>query len=294
MRLAIAAVLGCLGLLLALYPPPVEAGATVTEIGKTTGTSSSPYHISLTAGCSAGGGIVIAAGKDSNTTITYTVTDNTTGGPNTYQTDANQADGDYVAAALISAYVAHAFTASNTITITPSVDGHLNFIVLCVSTMASSSWLDAHRTDDITSGTTNPTSGSLAPASSPTVAIAAFHCDLCSAFSAYGNIIGSAATGIDNVAFDSRILAVQWRELSSTTGGTTNLNWSGSVDDTVIAFATYKEGSGGGGGGSPHSLPAMGCCGLLRSASQAPGAPAAEGATRTTRPAPPSIPPVER
>jgi hypothetical protein len=211
--------------------------ATITQVGSLN-QNGGPYTITLTQNVPAGSGILILVWLAGSSAQTWGASD-TQG--NTYQVDVQEIDfSNELALGFISAYVSTALVAGvDTITFTTTQSSEQYILtVFCLSSILSSNWFDQSVQGE--GGGSNVTS-TLTPGTSPTFAIAVFAWG--GTLNSYCNIMGSAATGLDNISGFGFERASEWRELTSTTAGTASINISNSFPTYI--FATYKEGSTG-------------------------------------------------
>ena len=227
---------------------------TVTKIGSTSASFGTAYVTTVTGNAAIGGGIIIAFSvegspqPDGTASFTTAVVDS---GSNSYTCDvqASQPTFSVGSVQICHAYVATGLTSGvSTITVTPSAtgcagiscDGNSAILIYYVSKMKSASPLD--QAIGTASAGNSPATGSVTTVASPEIAFAAFVTQH-TAWSAFGNILGTAATGLDSAFANGnagRDLNTQWRELGTTGAGTATMTGNGGWD-WANALATYKE-----------------------------------------------------
>jgi len=230
---------------LILLPAASPAAATpaITKIGALIGSFGKPYTITLTGGAAAGTivGVGCASNADNGGTA-YALTTSDSGS-NSYTTRGQQLDsGNHNAVSWVDTLVTGALISGNTITFNPAVDGAWNCLVYNITGNAASAPLDKVVKSNGTFNATY-TSPTLTPSQQPEIAI--LIAGGTGTFSSYGNIIGAAATGLDNVANGAgRNIQSEWRELTATTAGTATMNYTAKANNSGV-FVTYKESAGG-------------------------------------------------
>lgn len=209
--------------------------ATVTKIGTLSGVFGSPYTITLTGAAWIGDVVLIAIEIDKDNVQTVGVTDSQ---GNSWAQRVQETDGsDSISLFILESQLTHKLSSGDTIQLTFPTDGNVNALIYRLGDVTPTSPRDQLINGFGSSST--PTTGTLTPGSSPVIAFAAF--GLIATFSSYGNIMGSAATGLDNTGLlDSRCLVTEWRRLTSTTAGTAGIAVSAGVT-FMYAFLTYKE-----------------------------------------------------
>lgn len=233
--------------LLLLMAAPLGANVSITKITAAQVSFGSSYTINSPGSVSAGDTVVfIAALNGDGAQGTAALTDSA--GGNTYTQRFTQTSGGNNAEIVIfDSTLATGLTSSSHWTFTPQTDGQWNVLIYDVSG-ASATPYDTKQSNAVTNTTNAATTSNLTPATQPEGAIAAAVATV--AFSAYGNIIGSAATGLDNTtAMGGRVLMTEWRRITATTAGVANFT-IGAGGDGAVALWTYEE-SGGGGGPVP-------------------------------------------
>jgi hypothetical protein len=210
--------------------------ATVTKVATKQGSFASPYNsIAITTTVPSGAMAAAACVTDqANSGTTYTVTFGDSKS-DTWATDAVNINTTFSSAVI----VAHATATSgltagtDTFHFTPAVDGHFNCVFYSITTVSTTDQVAGNVSTSSATGTT----ASITPTANPSVAFAVFA--IAGTFSAYGNIMGSAATGLDNITQTSGITIVtEWRALSATTAGTATMTQTG-VADTHSVFINF-------------------------------------------------------
>ncbi len=207
-----------------LAPQPVSGGVTVTVAGTLfNGAFGSPYSIALTSGIPAGdiavnfctsnqvnGGTAynwVMADSKSNT-WSYASTTNTT-----WQ-ELSTTNG--TATAFGYSKLTTALTTSDHITFTPSADGDVDCYVIDLHGASAFDQV----VSAATANSTTQTSGSLTPSTTPEYGFGLFQ--NIQAFSAYGNVGASAATGLGNHTntASTRVTILEWGTLNSLSAAT--------------------------------------------------------------------------
>jgi hypothetical protein len=215
------------------------AGFSVTKVGTYQGSALSgapAYSISLTGNVAAGHNLILAFSSSNASIATFSVSDSRS---NVCQTDVSQLWGAGGVSVLVaSCRIATGLTAGvDTIYVSCDQTANWNALIYDVTGLSAASWMDQAAGNNTPWGAT-PTSSSLTPSVSPSLAFAA--CVTDSNWSAYGSIIASAATGLDHTtASGGQILMTEWRTLSANTAGTADFSLSGDGDN-VMAFVVYK------------------------------------------------------
>lgn len=212
------------------YANSAQASGTLT-IGApysitTLGTRTSAGAISIGTAVAQNASVLVACASSS--TNTWTATDTKS---NTY-TPISQGN-----LTVLTAVATTALSTSDTISVTPSGS---SFFVSCAAYGVVGAITSSPLDQVVQSSpglTTTITSPSLTPSQQPEIAFAAFYSS--NAWTSYGNIIGSAATGLDHLANGSHNLMTEWRQLVLTTAGTATMNIASSSSNNVI-FLTLK------------------------------------------------------
>ena len=231
---------------------PAQATPTVTKIAScVAGTCnfSAPYHMTTSAGSAIGTMLmIVASGNQGNGGTGYTTacsdarsnsyTDGTT------QQQLLSSPGSVVQ--FCWSVLTTAIQSGDTVTMNPTQDGGWNIAVYSITGAATSSPIDQIVAGNVTGiGSETWTTATLTPSQQPEIAImiGTYNAGALT-FSSYGNIIGSAATGLDNLG-TTRPLVTSWRELLATTAGTAAFSGTGSTGDIVpMIFLTVKEAAG--------------------------------------------------
>lgn len=212
----------------------------ITKITAAQVSFGSPYTITCPVTVASGDTVVFIAGLNGDGAQgTATLTDS---GSNTYtQRFVQTSGGNNAEIVIYDSTLATGLTSSSHWTFTPQTDGQWNILIYDVSG-ASATPYDTKQSNSVVNTTNAATTTNLTPATQPEGAIAALISTV--AFSAYGNIIGNAATGLDNTtAMGGRILATEWLRLTATTAGVATFT-TAAGGDGAIGLWTYKESAG--------------------------------------------------
>lgn len=249
-----------LTLLIALcFCAPAFATPTVTKIASCVAATcafGAPYHLTTTAGSAINTMVLIAASVNNGNGGVGFTTACSDARSNTYTDGTGQQQilsAPGTAVEFCQSVVSTAVISGDLVTFNPAVDGAWNIAVYSITGAATTSPIDQIvGINAVGAGAETFTSGTLTPSQQPEIAlmIGVFNGGT---FSAYGNIIGVAATGLDNLG-TGRILVTEWRELTATTAGTAAFTITGTSGDTEpLLFITIKEASAGGTVNNGHS-----------------------------------------
>jgi hypothetical protein len=222
------------------------AAPTVTKVGTLNASFGSPYTISLTAAIPVNNIALLICGSANAATYNM-VTADSSSNTWTYPTTSTNLSQQYYNSVNNNTMsyswtvVTTQIASSGHLTFTPSTDNGFACDVFSISGNVTSSPLDQSAGSQATFGTTI-TSASLTPSTSPEIAIAMFQWNSAATFSSYGNIIGSAATGLDNLVQGAATIGVafEWRHLTAATAGTATCVISTNETGTVLFF-TFKS-----------------------------------------------------
>lgn len=218
------------------FNPTVTKIASALNVSVTAGTG---YNVITSATCAQNATVIILAQRDTATSdTTYTFGDQVS---NSYARPANgQAFDSSDGIGIVTAYavMTTALPSGDTITFTPQVsDSHTDILGYCVTGVATSGPLDQSSTAVTSDGTTQ-TSGSITLSVTPSAAI--LLAGGYGAFSAYGNIFGSPATGLDHTAAaNSRYAVTEWLSITSTSPGTATFTTA--TGQAAMVFINLKH-----------------------------------------------------
>jgi hypothetical protein len=233
----------------------VPTTPTVTKIGQLNFATASPYTLTVTGNAAIGDTVLLmCAGQGANagTHYTFSVSDSV-GNTWTYPTLSTNttlqfldtANGEAIqvpfAATIATGYVA----STTTLTVTDAVsDGSTGGCDLFDITHLVSTPFD--NSVGTTAGvSTTFVTGTYTPSTQPEVVIAIWS-GITNFFSAYGNIIGSAATGLDHRtggtgSANQSDIAIEWRRVTATTAGTGSITQAASTDGNGTIIMGFKS-----------------------------------------------------
>jgi hypothetical protein len=204
--------------------------------------SASSYNLTPTSSIPAGDLAILVCGSGNTAAFNFVVSDSAGGNTWTYPTTTTNTSQTFLdsgqAVTLSYAYsvLSTTITTSNHLTLTPSVTSFFDCYILDM-TSPNATPLD-QSVGHHASFSTTITSSSLTPGSQPAIAIGIFMWAFTSNFSAYGNVIGSAATGLAN-GQDSAAnadMGIEYRRITATTAGTSTLTVASNVSGTTLFF----------------------------------------------------------
>lgn len=207
-----------------------SAGYSVTKVGTLNAGFTGPYTVTTTGAIPSGDIALWTCGTDgANTGTLYSFTTSDSSSNSwTFPTVSTNTSQEYLDSS--NGYgVGYSFSLVGTqiangghITFTPSVDQHWGCDLFDVH--GPSVGLDQSAGSTSASGA-NIASSSITPGVQPTVAFGMFLVNNGSTFSAYGNIMGSSATGLDEFTITgaSRFIAFEWLKLTALTAGTSSI-----------------------------------------------------------------------
>ena len=222
--------------IVALRHPTSGGGGTavVTKIAAVQGAPfTSPYTTStLSAAVPAGAwikGFCTTNQANGGTTYAVPITDTKS---NTWTTNLVYVQTTFTTGVIsATTHVTNALTTSDTITITPANDGVFQCVFYSVTGITLTT--EENATGNVTT-TSNPApTASITPGAATSVVFAVF--GIGGTWSAYGNCMGGAATGLDNLTQASGItLVTEYRQLSSATAGTCGITQTAVADAASV------------------------------------------------------------
>lgn len=220
--------------------PAAHGGITVTPnvITASTGSFSAPYNLTFSTSVPAGDFVVFTPGTEVGTDPLLVVTDTQNNCGSGYTKVIFQGNsGDSVSQMLFYCQLTTGVTTSDHLHVAVTTDSKFGWIASSVHGVAA---LDTDVGNNITTGSATLTTGTYAPGVSAEAVFAA--CTQgAGTFSAYGNVIGTAATGIANTpAYDSRTTMAEYRVISTNTSGTGTFTFSVNFTGGACVIAGFK------------------------------------------------------
>lgn len=218
--------------------PPAAASPALTTIYSSFGAKSfgSPYSLAMSAGASSGIGCFFVGTVDqsnSGTSWTPTLTDNASGGSNTWTLVQRIHTGEGVTINMFHSILVHSLS-SSTFTFTSSVDGHWQFYAGCFSNTGS---YDTSAVSSQAAGT-SWTTATLTAANNPEVVVAIMNTGSDNTYTV-GNVFGSAASAAASQVGSGnwRSLLIEWRTVTTASGtGTATINVSSAGPEMIFGI----------------------------------------------------------
>lgn len=214
-------------------PSSGGGSATVTLLAVKQGSFASPYTSpALSASVPSGSvvkGFCVTNQANSGTSYTVTFTDSKS---NTWTTNLVYTNTTFTSAVITAtSFITNALTTSDTFTVTPAHDGAFNCAWVSITGLSLAT--EENATGNLTNATATGSTASITPGAATSVVFAVF--DISGTFSAYGNCMGSAATGVLNSTQTSgHTIVVEWRQLAIATAGNCTMTMTAANDATSV------------------------------------------------------------